>query len=58
MTALAIFGLMSVAPVCAPPPLARPTPPAENRVEAAAAPYGDILGDAWEIEEVSCWRGI
>jgi hypothetical protein len=59
MTALAIFGLMSVAPVCAPTPLAPPIPPPENRVEGRPpAPYGDILGDAWEIEEVSCWRGI
>jgi hypothetical protein len=24
----------------------------------SSAPYGDVLGDAWEIEEVSCWRGI
>lgn len=24
----------------------------------ASAPYGDILGEAWEIEEVACWRGV
>ena len=24
----------------------------------SSAPYGDVLGDAWEIEEVACWRGV
>ena len=34
-------------------------PPGENRVEGRPpAPYGDVLGDAWEIEEVACWRGL
>lgn len=23
----------------------------------AQPPYGDVLGDAWEMEEVACWRG-
>jgi hypothetical protein len=34
-------------------------PPAENRADGrSSAPYGDVLGDAWEIEEVACWKGI
>ena len=29
-----------------------------RRVEGRGeAPYGDALGDVWEMEEVSCWRG-
>ena len=29
-----------------------------RRVEGRAEPpYGDVLGDAWEEQEVSCWRG-
>lgn len=36
-----------------------PIPPAAQRVEGrASAPYGDPLGDVWEMEEVACWRGI
>ena len=52
----------TVAPLACPPTiLSSPNviPPAENRVEGRApAPYGYMLGDAWEIEEVACWRGI
>jgi hypothetical protein len=35
------------------------TPPSEQRVGGRrSAPYGDVLGDAWEVEEVSCWKAI
>jgi hypothetical protein len=47
--------------ICPPAVLSNPNviPPAEYRVEGRPpAPYGDVLGDAWEIEEVACWRGI
>jgi hypothetical protein len=34
-------------------------PRADQRVGGrSSAPYGDIIGDAWEIEEVACWRGV
>ncbi len=36
-----------------------PVPPANGRVGGrSSAPYGDVLGDAWEVEEVACWRAI
>ena len=64
--------LAAAAMFAASPPLIEapviPCPPdyaAENiiplgrrRVEGRQQPpYGDALGDAWEMEEVSCWRG-
>jgi len=34
-------------------------PVGRRRIEGRQQPpYGDALGDAWEMEEVSCWRGI
>ena len=54
--------LATVAPVlCGSDVVASPSviPPAANRADGRPpAPYGDVLGDAWEIEEVACWRGI
>jgi len=33
-------------------------PLGRRRVEGRTSPpYGDALGDAWEMREVSCWRG-
>jgi hypothetical protein len=33
-------------------------PVGRRRVEGREQPpYGDALGDVWEMEEVSCWRG-
>jgi hypothetical protein len=68
---LIVFGLAAAIPPLMEPP-APPFPCAETVIAApsavpppqqrtggrSAAPYGDTLGDAWEIEEVSCWRGI
>ena len=52
----------TVAPIeCPPSIVASPNviPPAANRADGRPpAPYGDVLGDAWEIEEVACWKGI
>jgi hypothetical protein len=32
---------------------------APERLEPSAdPPYGDALGDAWEMQEVACWRGF
>lgn len=55
--------LPTPAPVqpCGPSPIADESvlPRPSQRVGGRnSAPYGDDLGDAWEIEEVSCWRGI
>ena len=57
----AALALATVAPPCPPGPLtpAPPIPPPERRVGGRdSAPWGDALGDAWEMEEVACWRGI
>ena len=36
-----------------------PIPPSHQRAEGrASAPYGDPLGEVWEVEEVACWRAI
>lgn len=64
---LVAFSLMATTPPLIEAPVL-PCPPdyaAENiiplgrrRVEGRAQPpYGDALGDVWEMEEVSCWRG-
>ena len=62
MPILSIAVAATVAPLACPPSgLFAPNviPPAQNRTEGRPpAPYGDVLGDAWEIEEVSCWRGL
>lgn len=56
------FAAATVAPLECPPTIVgdlSAIPPAQNRAgDRPSAPYGDVLGDAWEIEEVSCWRGI
>lgn len=48
----------TVAPLeCQPTIVASPNviPPAASRTDdRPAAPYGDVLGDAWEVEEVAC----
>src|SRR5829696_2453596 len=51
----------TVGPACSDLPLTpnSPIPPPVNRARnRSAPPYGDALGDAWEMQEVSCWRGI
>jgi hypothetical protein len=45
-------------PNCAPAVSAEPPIPPPARTFDPTAPYGDELGDAWEMEEVACWRGI
>ena len=62
---MAMISLMMAATVvsapCFPTSLSDtpPIPPAGQRVDGRPpAPYGDVLGDAWEVEEVACWRGI
>ncbi len=34
-----------------------PTYPGGDRAVRATPPFGDALGDAWEMEEVASWRG-
>lgn len=61
MPVFTALALMTVTPQCAPPPLSEtpPIPPPQRRINGRSpAPYGDLLGDAWEMEEVACWRGI
>jgi hypothetical protein len=62
MLLTSLLAAVTVAPLQCPPGVIASTnviPPAENRTGGrSSAPYGDVLGDAWEIEEVACWRGI
>ena len=62
MLTLSITAALTVSPTMCPPAIVSSPnviPPAENRTASRPpAPYGDLLGDAWEIEEVACWRGI
>ena len=62
MSILSFFLAATVAPVTCPPTVIgspNVVPPAQNRAAGRPpAPYGDLLGDAWEIEENACWRGI
>ena len=57
-----LLAAATVAPLECPPAIVASLsviPPAENRANGRPqAPYGDLLGDAWEIEEVACWKGI
>ena len=45
-------------PNCAPDLSAAPPIPPPSRNFDPAPPFGDELGDAWEMEEAACWRGI
>lgn len=45
-------------PNCAPLLSAEPPIPPPERSFDPAVPYGDELGEAWEMEEAACWRGI
>jgi hypothetical protein len=45
-------------PNCAPALSAEPPIPPPTRTFDPSVPYGDQLGDAWEMEEAACWRGI
>jgi hypothetical protein len=45
-------------PNCAPTLSAEPPIPPPARTFDTSVPYGDELGDAWEMEEAACWRGI
>ena len=45
-------------PNCAPPLSAEAPIPPPARTFDPRVPYGDRLGDAWEMEEAACWRGI
>lgn len=47
-----------VPPGCAPALSAEPPIPPPARTFDPSVPYGDALGDAWEMEEAACWRGI
>ena len=61
MLMLAASALLTVVPPCEAMPLTAipPVPPANGRVGGrSSAPYGDVLGDTWEVEEVACWRAI
>ena len=55
--------LLLTPPLPAPPPPCQPlsevppVPPPSRNFDPSV-PYGDELGDAWEMEEVSCWRGV
>jgi hypothetical protein len=58
---IAAFALVSVAPPACPgqyPAFAPPIPPEEGRIGGRSSPpFGDALGDAWEMTEVACWQG-
>ena len=43
---------------CAPALSAEPPIPPASRTFEPQAPYGNVLGDSWEMEESACWRGI
>ena len=45
-------------PNCAPALSAEPPVPPPARNFDPTVPYSDELGDAWEMEEAACWRGI
>ncbi len=55
-----LLALLTVAPPCPPPypPFNPPIPSEERRVDGRSSPpFGDALGDVWEMTEVACWQG-
>lgn len=47
-----------ISPNCAPALSAEPPIPPPARTFDPGVPFGDELGEAWEMEEAACWRGI
>jgi len=45
-------------PNCAPVLSAEPPIPPPQRTFDPSVPYDDELGEAWEMEEAACWRGV
>ena len=45
-------------PNCAPLLSVEPPVPPPGRDFDSTVPYDDELGEAWEMEEAACWRGI
>jgi hypothetical protein len=55
MSLIAIAAAVLTPPTSMCDPDLRPSP--QTAIGRAAPAYSDALGDVWEIEEVSCWRG-
>ena len=54
MSLAALAAAALIPPLAECPPDPRPAPVSDG---GRAAPGADALGDVWEMEEVSCWRG-